>query len=211
MKSNGAKAMVSNLATKSQFTYEDYLHWPEGQRWELIYGKPYAMAPAPARVHQETVLGIASQLFTQLYNKPCRPYIALFDVRLPQSEQKDEAINTVVQPDIVVVCDESKLDERGCRGAPDWIIEVLSPNTAVHDQIDKRDLYERHGVLEYWLVHPSDRILTIYCLDGDGYAAPRILATEGVASSCVLPELSIDWARVFPPPEQSTLEPPHAG
>ncbi|MGF1613453.1 MAG: Uma2 family endonuclease, partial [Gammaproteobacteria bacterium] len=106
---------------------------------------------------------------------------------------------TVVQPDIVVVCDPGKLDARGCRGAPDWIIEVLSPATAARDHIDKRALYERHGVKEYWLVHPTDRVMIIYRLGNSGYHKPDIRATVGQTPLAVQPHLAIDWAKVFPP------------
>ncbi len=87
---------------------------------------------------------------------------APFDVRLPKHGEPDELVDTVLQPDLALICDPAELDDRGCRGAPDWIVEILSPHTAAHDQIHKRALYERHGVHEYWLLHPTDRVLTIY-------------------------------------------------
>jgi len=189
--------MSQVLAKKIEhYTYRDYLKWPEEEHWELIEGTPYNMAPAPTRIHQQ----IAGELFVQiknfLRNHPCQAYIAPFDVRLPEVGETDETAGTVVQPDIVVVCDENKLDEKGCRGAPDWIIEVLSPSTAAKDQIIKRDLYARHGVREYWLVHPVDRILMIYRYQA-GFAAPEILATVGTTAVALFPELMIDWSIVF--------------
>ena len=120
------------------------------------------------------------------------------DVRLPFTNEADEDIVSVVQPDILVVCDESKLDERGCRGAPDWIIEVLSPATAARDQIQKLALYEKQGVKEYWLVHPTDRVVSIYRLGPDGrYGRPEIAETKGARGVGLFEGLEIDWDRVF--------------
>jgi len=119
-------------------TYADYCSWPDDARYELIDGVAYAMGPAPVRRHQ----GILGEVFRQVANvlegSPCRPYIAPFDVRLPKAGEIDDEVNTVVQPDLVVICDRAKLDDKGCRGAPDWVVEVLSPSTAGHDQILKR-------------------------------------------------------------------------
>ena len=120
-------------ATKETYTYGDYLSWPDEERWELIDGIPHSMSPAPSRVHQEISMELARQIANHLIGKNCRVYAAPFDVRLPKGGEKDEQIETVVQPDLVVVCDESKLDERGCKGPPDLIIEILSPHTAAKD------------------------------------------------------------------------------
>lgn len=178
---------------KQHHTYGEYLTWPEETRYELIDGVAYAMVPAPTRQHQEILGEIFRQVANALRDDPCRPYIAPFDVRLPRGDEADEQIDTVVQPDLCVVCDPSRLDERGCRGAPDWIVEVLSPATAAHDQILKRALYERVGVREYWLVHPVDRIVTIYRLEGDRFVVPDIHELKGQLGVGVLPQLEIDW------------------
>lgn len=160
-------------------TYGEYLTWPDELRYELIDGRAYAMSPAPTRRHQQIVGELFSQIHGQLRGHPCRAYIAPFDVRLPRGTEADDDVDTVVQPDIVVFCDRSRLDERGARGAPDWIIEVLSPGTASHDQILKRDLYERHGVAEYWLVHPGDRLVTVYRLLNGAYGKPHVQEFAG--------------------------------
>ena len=136
------------LRDAQHHTYGDYLAWPEDVRYELIDGIAYALDSPPLRLHQEVLGEIARQVCNALQLKPCRPYIAPFDVRLPRADEADRDIDTVVQPDLVVVCDRAKLDERGCRGAPDWVVEVLSPATAGHDLIVKRRLYERVGVRE---------------------------------------------------------------
>jgi len=176
-----------------RFTYADYCQWPEDERWELIEGVAYAMAPAPTRPHQ----GVAGEIFRQIANflegKPCQVYFAPFDVRLPEPSEADEETETVVQPDILVVCDEKKLDDRGCKGAPDWIIEVLSPSTASRDHVEKKALYEKHGVREYWLVHPTDRILTRYRLENGVFTPALIEETAGATAVEVLPGLEIQW------------------
>ncbi|GAB6051174.1 Uma2 family endonuclease [Hydrogenophilus islandicus] len=185
------------LRQSQRYTYADYLTWPEDARYELIDGEVYAMAPAPNRRHQEVVLELARQIADALEGTPCRPYIAPFDVRLPRANEADEAIDTVVQPDISVICGKERLDEHGCRGAPDWIIEVLSPATAAHDQIVKRAVYERAGVREYWLVHPTDRVVTIYLLENGAYGKPAVYELQGTTAAVTLPQVVIDWARVL--------------
>ncbi len=175
-------------------TYGDYLTWPEEVRYELIDGKAYLMAPAPSVSHQDIAGEIYRQLANALQGKPCRVFIAPVDVRLPKADEADEQIDTVVQPDVLAVCDASKLSERGVRGAPDFVVEVLSPATAAHDMVIKRRIYERHGVREYWLVHPLDRVLTIYRLDEKGeYGKPDTQELQGRTDVGVLPGVSIAW------------------
>jgi Uma2 family endonuclease len=177
-------------------TYADYCSWPDDVRYELIDGVAYAMGPAPVRRHQGILLELARQVANILEGSPCRPYIAPFDVRLPKTDEIDDEVNTVVQPDLVVICDRAKLDDKGCRGAPDWVVEVLSPSTAGHDQILKRALYQRVGVREYWLVHPVDRLVTIYTLNAGSYGVPDVRELVGTLAVGVLPEIVIDWERV---------------
>jgi Uma2 family endonuclease len=177
-------------------TYGDYCRWPEDVRYELIDGQAYAMSPGPNRRHQEVGFEIARQIADALEGSPCRTYVAPFDVRLPRGNEADDDVDTVVQPDIMVVCDRTKLDDRGCRGAPDWVIEVLSPSSASHDQILKRALYERRGVREYWLIHPVDLIVTVYRLVDGAYGRPDIYELKDTLPCGILPEVVIDWARV---------------
>lgn len=179
---------------QERYTYADYAKWPEGEHWELIDGVAYAMA-APSRQHQEVVLELGSQILQHLRGKPCRPYVAPFDVRLPRQQEADDKVDTTVQPDITVICDRSKLDDKGCRGAPDWIIEVVSPSSALMDMEKKRKLYERHGVKEYWIVHPTDRWLMVYTLGENGeYGQFQLVGLDEPATVGLFPELSIDWA-----------------
>jgi Uma2 family endonuclease len=191
------EAPMGQPATKiGHFTYGDYCSWPDDERWELIDGVAYAMSLAPSRGHQELVMELGTQIRVFLRGKPCRVYAAPFDVRLPSQDEADPQTRTVVQPDLAVICDQTKLDTKGCRGAPDWIIEILSPRTAAKDWIQKRRAYERHGVREYWLVHPVDRLLTIYRRDGDRFGTPEIQVTEGTTVVGVLEGLVIDWNAV---------------
>ena len=177
-------------------TYGDYLAWLEDVRYELVDGIAYAMSPAPTVSHQEVVLELSRQIDEALDESACRVLIAPLDVRLPHGDEADAAVDTVVQPDLLVVCDPARIDERGVRGAPDWIIEVLSPATAAHDQVLKRDLYERAGVREYWLVHPTDRIVTVYRLEHGRYGRPDIAELIGETAPQAVPGVVIDWARV---------------
>lgn len=181
------------LRKEKHYTYADYLTWPDDGRYELIDGEAFLMAPAPLIEHQEVAGEVFRQLANQLDSQPCRPYIAPVDVRLPHKDEADAAIDTVVQPDVLVVCDPTKIDRRGVRGAPDWLLEVLSPSTAAHDQIAKRRTYERAGVREYWLVHPVDRTLTVYVLDNGQYGRPEIYELKDETPICVLPGVSIAW------------------
>jgi Uma2 family endonuclease len=181
-----------------QHTYGDYLTWSDDQREELIDGiADIREPPAPSRPHQELVGGLHYQIFTALEGKSCRVYIAPFDVRLPKSDETDDQIDTVVQPDVLIVCDRHKLDQRGMRGAPDWLAEVLSPSTASHDQIIKLPVYERAGVPEVWLIHPTDRTLTIYRLEDGRYGRPTILELKGQTPLTAVPGVSIDWDRLL--------------
>ncbi len=120
---------MQQLAEKlGQFTYADYCRWPDEERWELIDGEAFNMSPAPTRMHQEFVTFLAAQVYPQLKSDSYRVYIAPFDVRLPKANEADDLVDTVVQPDLTVFCDPSRLDAKGARGAPDWVVEILSPH-----------------------------------------------------------------------------------
>lgn len=151
------------------------------------------MAPAPDLADQDVAGEIFRQAANALLCRPCRALIAPVDVRLPKQDEADERIDTVVQSDVLVVCDSNKLDRRGVRGVPDWVVEVLSPSTAGHDQIKKRQLYERHGVREYWLIHPVDRVLTVYQLINGEYGKAELYELRDETAVCVLPDIVIQW------------------
>jgi len=191
--------MLRHDTSDPRFTYGDYVRWSGDERWELIDGEAIAMSPAPSRRHQEAVVGLVGQIAPQLRGARCRLYVAPFDVRLPRGAEADAEVDAVVQPDLAVVCDPAKLDAAGCRGAPDWIIEVISPATAARDRVQKRDLYERNGVREYWVLDPDGRRLTIHRLDSSSrrYATPETAKAEGTASPRAVSGVSIDWSLVF--------------
>ncbi|QPK65368.1 Uma2 family endonuclease [Methylomonas sp. LL1] len=185
--------MALALKDRQHHTYGDYLGWKDDLRYELINGNAYLMPTAHDLPHQDVAGEIYCQTAHALSGQPYRVFIGPLDVRLPKKNETDNQIDTVVQPDVLVVCDSNKLDKRGVRGAPDWIVEVLSPSTAGHDQIKKRNLYERHGVREYWLVHPVDRMLTVYRLQYGEYGKPELSQLEGETPVGILPEIVIRW------------------
>ena len=185
-------------------TYGDYLTWPEEVRYELIDGDAYLMAPAPTVSHQHIAGEVYRQLANALRGCPCRVLIAPLDVLLPKADEADDSIDTVVQPDVLVVCDQRKVGERGVRGAPDFVLEVLSPSTAGHDQVRKLRIYERHGVQEYWLVQPWGKVLTVYRLENGAYGCPYTQELEGETPVGVLDGVTIQWdelAARLPQPE----------
>ncbi|GHV65150.1 hypothetical protein FACS1894199_05110 [Bacteroidia bacterium] len=153
------------------YTYADYLSWMDDKRRELINGVVYELFSAPTRFHAAVSMNISFflKLFIKKKKGKCGIYYAPFDVRLPKNgETADDKIYTVVQPDICVVCDPAKLDERGCIGAPDLVVEVQSPSTAKRDLNEKFNLYEEAGVREYWVVFPRDKSLTVFLMQEDG-------------------------------------------
>jgi len=189
----GEVAFKLDLSRK--YTYADYATWPEDFRCELIDGQVYLMSPSPSFQHQELVGELFFLIKQHLRGKSCKPVIAPFDLRLPRPGEATGREQTVLQPDILVTCHPERLTESGHIGAPDWVIEVLSPSTASKDHVLKRHFYEAAGVREYWLVHPLDRILTRYVLGADGRFGPaEISALEGSTASQAVPEVVIDWS-----------------
>lgn len=183
---------------EDRFTYKNYLTWPENERWELIDGIAYDMTPAPSKTHQGISIALSSMFYNYLKDKNCKVFPAPFDVRFAEKNARDEDIDTVVQPDIVVVCDKSKLDDRGCIGAPDLVIEILSPATAAKDMKEKFALYEKHGVLEYWLVQPLDKTVMVFksCEDKK-FGKPDIYIYEDEIKVSIFDDLTIDLKAVF--------------
>ncbi|MDI3547573.1 MAG: hypothetical protein PWR10_1225 [Halanaerobiales bacterium] len=181
-----------------KFTYRDYLTWPDEERWELIDGIAYDMTPAPSRNHQRLSAALTSKLYNYLEDKDCEVYAAPFDVRMPRGNENEIEIDTIVQPDISVICDPEKLDEKGCLGAPDLIIEITSPSTAKKDVIEKFNLYERVGVREYWIVRPQEKTVTVFKLGKDKkYGRPDVYSAEDEIKVGIFEDLSIKLAEVF--------------
>jgi len=156
------------LTPDERFTYRNYRTWPDSERWELIDGHAWAMSPAPKSRHQALVWKLSSLLYNFLKGKPCKAYPAPFDVLLPWENEADDEVATIVQPDISVFCDKSRITERGARGAPDLVVEILSPSTSKRDQNEKFALYERSAVREYWIVDSAAWSIWIYRLAPSG-------------------------------------------
>ena len=179
-----------------RYTWQDYLSWPEGERWELIQGVAYAMSPAPTTGHQRIVIELSRQFSNYLLGKPCEVLVAPFDLKLSPAADDDEP--TVVQPDLAVTCRREIVTEQGIIGAPDLCIEVTSPGSVAADRKRKFALYEKHGVPEYWIVESAGGILEIYRLDDSGrYARIGAYGPGETASPAALPELVIDLSLVF--------------
>lgn len=194
------------MPREERYTYADYLTWDDGKRYELIDGEVYLMSPTPARVHQRISAAITSQLYSYLEGKTCEVYAAPFDVRL----NADTADDTVVQPDIAVICDPDKLDDLGCKGAPDMIVEILSPSTARHDQVTKLEKYRQAGVREYWLVSPQARSVQVNVLKDGAYVNRGYFGDTDTVPVTVLTDFQINLAAVFPPapPAEDTAKGP---
>jgi Uma2 family endonuclease len=158
------------LDLTKRYTYADYLTWLDDKRRELIDGFIHLMSPAPSSVHQNIISNINGIVWRYLFdnNCACKIYPSPFDVRFPKDSREDIKIHTVVQPDICIICDPSKVDEKGCLGAPDMIVEVISPKTYKRDLREKYILYEKHGVKEYWIISPKSKSIVVYILQSDG-------------------------------------------
>ena len=186
-------------AKKPQYTFADVLTWGEDERVEIIDGEAVMMAPAPTRVHQEVSGELFAQIHAYLKGKKCKVYAAPFDVRLFEEDgDRPEDVDTVVEPDITVVCDPSKLDERGCKGAPDMVVEILSPATQRHDRFIKFSLYQRAGIREYWLVDPGSKTAQSFILEDGHYAVKEFDAAGDKMKVYVLEDYVIDLSEVFP-------------
>lgn len=183
---------------EGKYSYADYLTWPEDERWEIIDGIAYMQAtPSPA--HQLISGELYRQFANYLQGKPCKVYPAPFCVRLTKGdEKKNEDIKKVVEPDITIVCDKSKIDERGCNGSPDLIIEVMSPSSIKNDRVIKFNKYEKAGVKEYWIVEPDGKLVSVFALQRNGrYGRPDIYTEDEKVKVSIFPDLIIDLSSVF--------------
>lgn len=188
------------IAPGCVYTYADYVTWRDNKRYELYNGVVYEMMPAPSRKHQEISANLVFQFKRFTQHQPCKVFHAPFDVRLPKSETEinDDEIYTVVQPDIVVICDPKKLDQRGCIGAPDLIVEILSPSNSKNDIEDKFNLYERAGVSEYWIIHPEEETLIVYRLDDAGkYVFQHLYSNMAHVNVGIFKDVMIDLSHIF--------------
>jgi len=180
-----------------RYSYAEYLTWEMDEMVELIKGKVFRQAAAPRRKHQEIVTRVLTKLHNLVEGSRYRAYTAPFDVRLPVRSKKDEDIFTVVQPDICVVCDPEKLDQAGCIGAPDLIVEILSPGNHNKELQNKYEVYEESGVKEYWIIHPEEQMLLKYTLENGKYIASKLFTTGEVVSSTCVEGFQLDLEEVF--------------
>jgi Uma2 family endonuclease len=179
------------------YTYNDYLNWTEDEKYELIDGQPYAMSPAPSRIHQEIIGEIFLQIGNYLRGRKCKVYVAPFDVVLIKQNEKEKDSKNVVQPDITIVCDKEKLDDRGCKGSPDMVIEVVSPSTASQDYVKKLNLYEQHEIKEYWIVNPKNSSIFVYKLDvNKQYSEVKVYNIKDRVEVGIFDNLSIDLSSI---------------
>ena len=191
---------INELDFSKQYTYADYLNWRFNERLELIKGWLYKMSPVPKRTHQKIEGNLHAKMWNYFENSQCEVYQSPFDVRLKRNKAKDDQIDTVVQPDICVICDKSKLDDAGCLGAPDLIVEVLSESTAKKDYNEKFNLYEENGVKEYWIADPANKSIEIFSLINDKYESLGIYSErEGITEveGNLFPDLKIPLKTIF--------------
>lgn len=181
-----------------KYTYAEYLHWPEDERWEIIEGLAY-MQGAPSWQHQAISGEIFSQFHSYFKVNPCRVFASPFDVCISENNESDEEISNIVcQPDIVVICDESKLRKTGYFGVPLLIVEISSPSTAKRDKILKFNKYEKVGVKEYWIVEPENKLINVFLLQKNKrYGRPDIYSDEDKIKVAAFPDLYIDLKPVF--------------
>jgi Uma2 family endonuclease len=191
--------MDLQLDVNKQYTYADYLTWFDEKRRELYNGFIKLMSPAPTKSHQKIIANIHLILGNYFKKKQCEVFFAPFDVRLYRNgEKENDKINTVVQPDICVICDHDKLDEHGCIGAPDLIIEVVSKNNSKRDVKDKYKMYEEHGVREYWMVFPFEKTVLVYVLNTEKkYVQAGIYAEDERIKVNIFEGLYVDLTEVF--------------
>lgn len=183
--------------SNKKYTYANYLTWPEDERWEIIDGVPY-MQSAPSWQHQSISRELMLQFGGYLRNKGCQVFAAPFDLRLPETDENDEDVTNVIQPDIVVICDTSRLKGTGYNGTPSLLIEISSPSTSKMDRLYKFNKYEKAGVAEYWIVEPEGKIISVFMLQNNKrYGRPEVYSEENQIKVSVFPELIIDLKPVF--------------
>ena len=177
------------------YTYAEYLLWQFEERVELFKGKLFKMS-APSPAHQVVQSNLNIELGLYFRNQKCQIYPAPFDVRLPAKGETGDAIHTVVQPDLCVVCDRTKIDSRGCIGAPDLVIEIISPGNSKKELKQKFKLYEEAGVREYWVIHPSEEYVIVNVLENNRYKTLSPIVDDEV-HSVIFPTLKVHTKEIF--------------
>lgn len=193
---------LSQLDLNGTYTYADYLSWQFDDAIELIKGKIMTMSPAPSSEHQGIVTNLGGVLYNFFYKKPCKLFYAPFDVRLYDRKKSlvaNQNIFSVVQPDLCVICDKTKIDSKGCLGSPDWVIEILSRGNSKKEMQLKYQLYQESGVKEYWLIYPGEKAVHQFVLDEDTekYQLLNMYSGEDIAMPQLFPDCQIDLREVF--------------
>jgi Uma2 family endonuclease len=190
---------IGKLDLNGSYTYADYLLWDFKERVELIRGKVFKMSPAPSTSHQNILMNLTRALDKVFYKTDCKMFFAPFDVRLVdfRISTDDNQVITVVQPDLCVICDKSKVDEKGCLGSPDLMIEVLSPDNSKKGMDIKFDLYEENGVKEYWIVNPVSNNVAIYVMQNGKYIGLKPLIIGSKLESPTFPNLKFPVKKIF--------------
>lgn len=186
----------SDLDLSKSYTYADYLKWQFNERLELIKGKIFKMSPAPGTAHQRVSGIVSNELYNYLKGKPCQVFAAPFDVRLSRTIN-DAQVTTVLQPDVCVICDSAKIDARGAIGAPDIVVEILSPGNNKKELQNKYEVYEEAGVTEYWIIQPTERTFMKYTLVDGSYQPSKLLTGGDVVTTNILPGFSLDLEELF--------------
>lgn len=196
MTTNSVKEITSleQLDMEASYTYADYLTWKLKERVEIIKGKIMAMSPAPNRLHQRISMKLTLAFAKVFEDHSCELYTAPFDVRFLDDNDK---VKNVVQPDLCVICDLSKLDEKGCLGAPDLIVEILSPSNSRKEIKEKYELYQEQGVKEYWVVYPVEQAIQIFVLDNGKYVGIQPVAEGETVTSIIFPNLYFSTAGLY--------------
>ncbi|MFZ3100621.1 MAG: Uma2 family endonuclease [Desulfitobacteriaceae bacterium] len=182
-----------------KYTYADYLKFPDDERWEIIDGIPY-MQSAPTWQHQSISRELMLQFGEYLRNSKCQVFAAPFDLRLPEIEEKDDDqdVTYVHQPDLLVVCDKSRLKGTGYYGVPSLVIEILSSSTVRNDRLLKFNIYEKVGVKEYWIVEPDTKLVNVFVLqDNNRYGRTELYTETDNVTVSIFPDLVIDLSRIF--------------
>jgi Uma2 family endonuclease len=180
-----------------EYTYADYMKFEFEEMVELIRGKIFRMSPAPRSSHQIAAGNLHGPMWQLLRKSTCRAFIAPFDVILPIANKKRDKATTVVQPDICVICNPEIVEDAGCFGVPDWIIEILSPHTRKKDLQLKYDVYEEAGVKEYWIVMPQEKLIEVFILENNKYRRIKTYAQDDEVTSYTLPDLTYKLEEIF--------------
>ena len=177
------------------YTYYDYLNFPNDEFVEIIDGKIFAMSPAPSRIHQELIMEISAELRNYIKSNEgqCKVYPAPFDVVLINENENENDSKNIVQPDISVICDKNKLNDKGCFGSPDMIVKIVSKFNPGNDYVKKLYLYEKYKVKEYWIVNPMKKNILVYTLTESGYNQPDLYTFNDKIKVNIFNNLEIDF------------------